>query len=493
MKSTHNKTEPRSAFTLLELLIVVSIIALMATLTVTVMANIADQANEAATVATLQKLNRLVEQRQEAFDRAFPAAEATWSSGFRDFVARVISSQQGVPVDRVRRLLERYSADAEVWNILGRKAAFRFEFPQRMAFSSTDPAIQGWDLLPEGSGGFNDNSATFGGNGIPDNIEIRLARPIARQQLIEAGNATPSDAQITAQVTANWAIHVSHEEQARADASVHSTESSELLYFMLMHSGTFGASDAGESDFKRSEIADTDGDGFPEFVDAWGNPLRFYRWPTRLIDPSLPLSAFTSGNLPVLGDQDEMTDLQMTISVDGTPEVLGENNGRTVDNSERSVADFLIRGLPRRLEFTPAYIAAVSGTFPDRPNVRDVNIVIPPDALLRDPDDPAGLLYALLENGLPLGGATINIDSIFNETQYHTPDTFHAPLIVSAGVDEVLGLQEPCDTANRGHLAMYDLNADGNTTPAEPSDFAAIIDQISDNLTNRNRRAGAGR
>ena len=26
-------------------------------------------------------------------------------------------------------------------------------------------------------------------------------------------------------------------------------------------------------------LKDTDGDGLPEFVDAWGEPLRFYRWP----------------------------------------------------------------------------------------------------------------------------------------------------------------------------------------------------------------------
>ena len=27
------------------------------------------------------------------------------------------------------------------------------------------------------------------------------------------------------------------------------------------------------------EVQDTDGDGLPEFVDAWGQPLQFFRWP----------------------------------------------------------------------------------------------------------------------------------------------------------------------------------------------------------------------
>ena len=32
-------------------------------------------------------------------------------------------------------------------------------------------------------------------------------------------------------------------------------------------------------DFTDREVQDTDGDGLPEFVDAWGQPLQFYRWP----------------------------------------------------------------------------------------------------------------------------------------------------------------------------------------------------------------------
>ncbi len=32
--------------------------------------------------------------------------------------------------------------------------------------------------------------------------------------------------------------------------------------------------------FAEYEIGDTDGDGWPEFIDAWGNPIMFLRWPT---------------------------------------------------------------------------------------------------------------------------------------------------------------------------------------------------------------------
>ncbi|MAT15705.1 MAG: hypothetical protein CMJ46_10615 [Planctomyces sp.] len=65
--------------------------------------------------------------------------------------------------------------------------------------------------------------------------------------------------------------------------------SSELLYELLMKGTINGANPvpefsitAAEIDFSSGEIGDTDGDGKLEFVDGWGNPLRFYLWPTFL-------------------------------------------------------------------------------------------------------------------------------------------------------------------------------------------------------------------
>ncbi len=69
------------------------------------------------------------------------------------------------------------------------------------------------------------------------------------------------------------------------DTSKHvaETESSEALYHFLTKMEAFGLPPVEADAFIASEVQDTDGDGLMEFVDAWGNPLRFYRWPTRLI------------------------------------------------------------------------------------------------------------------------------------------------------------------------------------------------------------------
>ncbi len=59
----------------------------------------------------------------------------------------------------------------------------------------------------------------------------------------------------------------------------HATARAEMLYAILVEgSGPFG-SVFSRDEFTDKEVQDTDGDGLPEFVDAWGQPLQFFRWP----------------------------------------------------------------------------------------------------------------------------------------------------------------------------------------------------------------------
>jgi hypothetical protein len=52
-----------------------------------------------------------------------------------------------------------------------------------------------------------------------------------------------------------------------------------MLYALLVEGrGPLGSVFNGD-DFTDKEVQDTDGDGLPEFIDAWGQPLQFYRWP----------------------------------------------------------------------------------------------------------------------------------------------------------------------------------------------------------------------
>ena len=65
------------------------------------------------------------------------------------------------------------------------------------------------------------------------------------------------------------ANHRLHPETARA----------EMLYAILVEAGGALGSSLNKDDFTNKEVQDTDNDGLPEFVDAWGHPLQFFRWP----------------------------------------------------------------------------------------------------------------------------------------------------------------------------------------------------------------------
>jgi prepilin-type N-terminal cleavage/methylation domain-containing protein len=59
----------------------------------------------------------------------------------------------------------------------------------------------------------------------------------------------------------------------------HSTARAEMLYALLVEGRGPLGSVFNRDDFTDKEVQDTDNDGLPEFVDAWGKPLQFFRWP----------------------------------------------------------------------------------------------------------------------------------------------------------------------------------------------------------------------
>lgn len=213
------------------------------------------------------------------------------------------------------------------------------------------------------------------------------------------------------------------------------TESSALLYWILTSSEVYGIAPVDQGEFSSSEVRDTDGDGLNEFVDAWGRPLRFYRWPTHLFRPGT--SSTTAGAIGA-------TTVETT----------------TFAPVDRTYAAVLWSGLPAA--------PTVAGEL---------------DPLSRDPDDPTGQLRRFAGTSTT---AMIVVQNLFS-----TPNTYHAFLVVSAGPDGILGLEEPYSSANPW------LNVANSTSPALGvaqgrlgglADYSAIeLNPINDNLTNRKR------
>jgi hypothetical protein len=145
---------------------------------------------------------------------------------------------------------------------------------------------------------------------MPDNLnDIKTVTPIMRRYwtglvvrrnvnntpqitpIFTAGSESPKAARLKsrlAQTRADWNDFVTNDE----------------LLYLIIEDSTLNGSSALEL-FGRSEIGDTDNDGFLELLDAYRQPIRWVRWPTGfpetirfhpdLLDPSLNNDGF-SGN-----------------------------------------------------------------------------------------------------------------------------------------------------------------------------------------------------
>lgn len=179
------------------------------------------------------------------------------------------------------------------------------------------------------------------------------------------------------------------------------SNSAEWLYWMLTNGTSHGLPTIDVDSINQNHI-DQSGT-HPRFIDEWGNPLRFYSAPTRLIKPD------------------------------------GLNIG------DLTAANALIAGLPT-------------------------------GSLNQDPWDPTGMLVRWdptgdnpgpFQNSFNLQNA--GAQQPFGSGLYHDPNTYFTFLIVSAGPDGELGMDEPT-AAGASRL--------GNVTN---------LDAVFDNITNRQR------
>jgi len=218
------------------------------------------------------------------------------------------------------------------------------------------------------------------------------------------------------------------------------TVSSEILYYIVFFGDSLGVPAVADDYFLGAEIADTDGDGWREFVDSWGNPLRFYRWPTR----------------------------------------LGRDDGTNEDTNEDTVLD------PGEDFNNNGALDATSIDPEDQTRLRILIPDVPSDILIRDPHDPLGLVRQYVSD--LSASSPVDADAL-----YHTLDTFHSFLIVSAGPDGKLGLYEPHDLRRAysspgpvyGTLAQPKSPSDPNANELTDPVTDPLNSTLNDNLTNK--------
>lgn len=234
------RSPPRTGFTLVEMMVVIGIITLLAAVLITAIGRMGVKAKEEATYATIRKVSNQVQERLEALDRL--KSQPQWT---KDAQAKVTNYARQNPslvvtLDQAKALLL--------------KDRMKISFPQSFnEYAYVDPA----ELIK-----MLDPQYTLG-----------MTIPNLPQQLDYSAWST---------------AHPTHQTE---------TESSAILYYVLTNGKTLGIPTVNPDDYKASEVADTDGDGLTEFIDAWGKPLRFYRWPTRLFCPT---GSFDGAGRPVI-------------------------------------------------------------------------------------------------------------------------------------------------------------------------------------------------
>jgi len=229
----------RQAFTLVELLVVGAIIAILMALTLFVMSSVTKSTNETKTRATIQKLDVAVQQIFETYEGK---AATVRSQVARDYHAETSPSTSAETIAEWEP--KRELREAVVAHFI--RDTMRMEMPQSWAevFDSRSETVPKAPLEP----------IPF----VQGSFSAAVQEPAVFSFYYE----------VYVQYVNSFSNPAAREVAARTGPS------RAALLFLIIQNLNPEALEA----FHGSEVADTDGDGLLEFVDAWGKPIQFLRW-----------------------------------------------------------------------------------------------------------------------------------------------------------------------------------------------------------------------
>ena len=244
--------QTRRGFTLIELLGAIAIIGIMTGMVMFTLAGAQEDAKRAKTKATIEKLNAVILQKFEEFRYRTVKLPIPRRYTQRNFgMAAIPGRAEAAPLLKPRTV-------ATIRTVL-LKDYMRMEMPDKQTDLTYTPTTLINILLEDGSTVTLDD---FGGRYCPRDYNV--LRDYFNLVAIAEPVAGASNANTTALNTSRptW---------------TDTFESAECLYAIVANSFIAGATAL--EGFHASEIGDVDGDSYPEFIDAWGFPIRFIRWP----------------------------------------------------------------------------------------------------------------------------------------------------------------------------------------------------------------------
>lgn len=316
----HPLSPRRRGFTMTELLVVIAIIGIILTLILTAAQNARVAAQEASTQSLIQRLDTAINDRLDALLQSRP--DPNWA---HFYISAIYTPTQIIPTPPPISAVSSYPPATQRAQVIAWYDFVKSEMPdvfvvQGSALSYSNPQPNNYPLnfaanpypgttidgiglenyiLPLGNSVKNnppsgtdfgaENRANTVGTGIygasynaAAGIYKNLGYLPAGYDGVDNNNNGLIDDSVegVSPPPYNTPDHATVDlVNARLAAHQHHTARSETLYAILVEGvGPLG-SIFSRDDFTENEVKDTDGDGLPEFVDAWGQPLQFFRWP----------------------------------------------------------------------------------------------------------------------------------------------------------------------------------------------------------------------
>lgn len=283
----------RPSFTLVELLVAIAIIGVMAGMVMFSLAGAQRDAKIVRTRGTIEKINNVILQEWEKF--RYRAARIEIDSE----MLRPDPSFGGQPAISAR--------EGARLRMIVLRDLMRMEMPDRFSDVLYPPTAYKAALLTADGDGANDipyyaGPVTLPYSGSPSNFPGTRVVPGKlnnyRAKLGLAGFGSPYTSGVAAshsteglRVAVETLYHIPYEpgEPELTAEQVLRHQGAEMLYQIVAAANYQGASAL--ENFHASEIGDVDEDGLPEFLDAWGNPIRWLRWPSGFASPLNDISA----------------------------------------------------------------------------------------------------------------------------------------------------------------------------------------------------------
>ncbi|MFO1065358.1 MAG: type II secretion system protein [Pirellulales bacterium] len=252
----------RPSFTLVELLVTVAVIGIMAGMILFALSGVRRDSLNAKTRSTIKKINEIILHRWEEF--RYRGAKINVPDAFLQRIPQVT----GNPLSGQVPISPREGARARMMIL---RDTMRMELPDRYADIWYPPSIYKIAAFSGDNGPPNNNI-------VPDSLVVTPSNGFIPRQVPGSYNSFREkmglpplgNPYVTPNVTPVPAPYP-------PITTMVQYENAEWLYQIVASSSYNGST--GLEMFHPSEIGDVDSDGMPEFIDAWGQPIMWLRWP----------------------------------------------------------------------------------------------------------------------------------------------------------------------------------------------------------------------